>query len=76
MMPGRNLEAEVTALKVVVLSILAELGNRDESIVRNILATVDVLDTAGAVPLDPAFREIEIALDKLLKDLRKSLATE
>ena len=75
-MPGRNLEAEVTALKVVVLSILAELGTRDERLLRDILANVDVLDTAGAMPLYPALGEIKVALDKLLNEVRSSLASE
>ena len=75
-MTEEEIHAQVTALEVIVVSILAELGNHDPSMVRRIVSRLDSLQVGRAVAVNPFLESVNAALDDTLKDIRDTLASE
>ena len=69
------LEAQVTALKCLAVATLAALGNRDATIVREVL---DALPTRrpGVDSINPFFDQVTVALDHILNDIRDQISRE
>lgn len=71
-----SLQVQVTALKALIVTILATLGNRDNSFIRELLSTIPTEISTGAIPLNPVYEATIIEINKILKDFRDEFPVE
>lgn len=74
-----DLQIQVTAIKGILVSVIAALANRDPDLAREIIAPIPKFVPPGVSPIDPGLETLDAFLvcrDEILKDLRAKLLTE
>ena len=73
-----DLQAQITALKGLVVAILGGLANRDIGLAREIVKSVDIFPggIGNVAMINPRFQAVKVALDDILHDLRSALDGE
>ena len=72
----KDLQAQVTALKGLIVGALCALANRDADLVREIVNSVPRPQPANVTPINPFLEAAAVELDKMLHELRDALAAE
>lgn len=66
-----RLQAQITALKAVIVALLSELGNRDPAALAKLLSALPRSTPVGVVPLFENQEEIKITLDQIIDSLAR-----